>query len=87
MDYVPLCDDITADWMNRIGRAPFLLGIYLWIFRVKSIGTNKSGLQLFVFRCKKHGVVIDYLHGKNGFLLCNECRKMTYIKSHHVQDC
>jgi hypothetical protein len=34
---------------------------------------EKNGLQYYVFNCKRHGKIVDYLHGYENYLNCSEC--------------
>jgi hypothetical protein len=34
---------------------------------------EKDGLDYYIFKCKRHGKVLDYPHGHDEFLICHQC--------------
>jgi len=37
----------------------------------------KEPLPIFVVKCRKHGVYVDYPHGFRGYFVCPQCEKET----------
>jgi hypothetical protein len=68
----------------RYEKIPLWLRLYLMIFRMKKIGINRDGLEFYIFKCNKHGIMIDYLRGQedyDGYLICNICKREAKEKS------
>jgi len=52
--------------------------IMLKLFKRTPIGKRRypgwsGSLMFYLFKCKKHGYIIDYPHGYSGFLRCSKC--------------
>ena len=51
---------------------PFLVLLKLMFFSSVKLGTVR-GLDYYIFKCKLHGKVVNYLQGYEKVLVCSEC--------------
>jgi hypothetical protein len=63
----PIAEGYLGKRNNRV-----VLAIILQFIGYAKIGDN-NGLEYYAFRCKKHGLVVDYPHGHDEFLICLRC--------------
>jgi len=69
--YTEQMEELTLTFWQRIR---------LKLFNRTPIGKRRypgwtGSLTFYLFKCEKHGYVIDYPHGYKGILYCSECMK------------